>query len=248
MAEEARKRNIVLFDVDGTLTKPRNPATPDMIEFLQNLRKRVSVGIVGGSDFPKICEQVGKDIPKQVDYVFAENGLTAYKNGELIAVQSIKDHLGEANLKAFINFCLHYIADLDIPIKRGTFVEFRNGMLNISPIGRNCSQKEREEFFEYDKKEHVREKFVEACRERFDSLGLQFSIGGQISFDVFPKGWDKTYCLRFLDSYENVFFFGDKTAPGGNDYEIAISERVKKATTVTGPQNTMEILDKMEFH
>ena len=33
---------------------------------------------------------------------------------------------------------LHYIADLDIPIKRGTFIEFRNGMINVSPIGRNA--------------------------------------------------------------------------------------------------------------
>lgn len=36
---------------------------------------------------------------------------------------------GEDRLKQFINFVLHYIADLDIPIKRGTFIEFRNGML-----------------------------------------------------------------------------------------------------------------------
>jgi hypothetical protein len=33
-----------------------------------------------------------------------------------------------------------YISDLDIPVMRGTFIEFRNGMLNVSPIGRNCSQ------------------------------------------------------------------------------------------------------------
>jgi phosphomannomutase len=45
-----------------------------------------------------------------------------------------------AYTQKLINFCLHYMADLDIPIKRGTFVEFRNGMLNVSPIGRNCSQ------------------------------------------------------------------------------------------------------------
>ena len=51
---------------------------------------------------------------------------------------------------------LHYIADLDIPIKRGTFIEFRNGMLNISPIGRNCSQEERDEFERYDKGAGVR--------------------------------------------------------------------------------------------
>ena len=53
----------------------------------------------------------------------------AYKAGELVAKQSLRAFLGEDKLKTFINFVLHYIADLDIPIKRGTFVEFRNGML-----------------------------------------------------------------------------------------------------------------------
>ena len=37
--------------------------------------------------------------------------------------------------------------------------------------------------------------------------------GGQISFDVFPIGWDKTYCLGLIDltQYKEVHFFGDKT-------------------------------------
>lgn len=90
------------------------------------------------------------------DYVFSENGLVAHQGGEQIAVQSLKKHLGEDNLKRFINFVLHYIADLDIPIKRGTFIEFRNGMLNVSPIGRNCSQEERDNFEKYDKEAGVR--------------------------------------------------------------------------------------------
>lgn len=34
---------------------------------------------------------------------------------------------------------------------RGTFIEFRTGMINICPIGRNCSHQERLEFYEYDK-------------------------------------------------------------------------------------------------
>lgn len=34
---------------------------------------------------------------------------------------------------------------------RGTFIEFRTGMLNISPVGRNCSQEERDAFEIYDK-------------------------------------------------------------------------------------------------
>ncbi len=75
---------------------------------------------------------------------------------QVIAIQSLKAHLGEEKLKKFINFVLHYVADLDIPIKRGTFIEFRNGMLNVSPIGRNCSQEERDAFEVYDKEAGVR--------------------------------------------------------------------------------------------
>lgn len=33
---------------------------------------------------------------------------------------------------------------------RGTFIEFRNGMLNVSPIGRSCTPEERREFYELD--------------------------------------------------------------------------------------------------
>ena len=78
------------------------------------------------------------------NYYFTENGLVAFKGSELIAKTSLKEELGEEKLKKLINFCLHYIADLDIPIKRGTFVEYRSGMMNVSPIGRNCSQEERD--------------------------------------------------------------------------------------------------------
>ena len=98
--------------------------------------------------------------------------------------------MGEEKIKKFNNFCLHYLADLDIPKKRcvsvmmnmthgrqpslcyssplslpssllslspsvcvscrGTFIEFRNGLINVCPVGRNCTQEERMEFFAYD--------------------------------------------------------------------------------------------------
>lgn len=83
----------------------------------------------------------------------------------------------------------------------------------------------------------IRETMVEDFRKEFGNLGLQFSIGGQISFDVFPKGWDKTYCLNFLDSVPTIHFFGDKTSPGGNDYEIFYDSRTK-GHTVTSPEET----------
>ncbi|KNA20221.1 hypothetical protein SOVF_054170 [Spinacia oleracea] len=235
----AKPAIIALFDVDGTLTAPRKEVTPEMLKFMKELRKVVPVGVVGGSDLTKISEQLGKTVINDYDYVFAENGLVAYKDGAEVAIMSLKKLLGEEKLKEFINFTLKYIAELDIPIKRGTFIEFRNGMINVSPIGRNCSQEERDEFEKYDKIQKVRSTMVSVLREKFGHFNLTFSIGGQISFDVFPRGWDKTYSLRYLEDFNEIHFFGDKTFEGGNDYEIFASERTV-GHTVTSPEDTMK--------
>ena len=75
---------------------------------------------------------------------------------------------------------------------------------------------------------------------QFADYGLTFSVGGQISFDVFPKGWDKTFCLQFVEKdFDEIHFFGDKTYKGGNDYEIYESEKTVGHIT-TGPADTMK--------
>lgn len=90
------------------------------------------------------------------DYVFPENGLVAYSKGKLLAEQSLSKHLGEENLQSVINWTLKYLSEIKLPLKRGTFIEFRKGMLNVSPIGRNCSQEERDAFEAYDLENGVR--------------------------------------------------------------------------------------------
>lgn len=53
------------------------------------------------------------------DYVFSENGLVAYKAGELLAVKSMHDFLGEDKLQKLLNFILHYIAGQDFVTRPG---------------------------------------------------------------------------------------------------------------------------------
>lgn len=146
-----------------------------MLELLARLRQKCAIGFVGGSDLVKQQEQIGTadvNVTTLFDFCFAENGLTAYKNGAQLASNSFIKWIGEGQYKELVSFCLHYIADLDIPIKRGTFVEFRNGMINVSPIGRNASTQERNDYETYDKERRIRETFVEKLRERFGHLGL----------------------------------------------------------------------------
>lgn len=237
---------IFLFDVDGTLTKSRQVITNEMYGFLQTLKQEVAVALVGGSDLVKIEEQMGgPHAVSEFEYVFSENGLVTHKHGKLIGKQSLLNFMGEEKLQKVINFCLRYVADLALPQKRGTFVEFRSGMLNVSPIGRNCSLSERNAFETFDKEHGVRTKFVKALLENFADYDLQCSIGGQISFDVFPRGWDKTYCLDQLvrDGYKTIHFFGDKTAQGGNDYEIYEDPRTV-GHSVKSPEDTMVQVEK----
>ncbi|OXB57035.1 hypothetical protein ASZ78_000604 [Callipepla squamata] len=184
----ARGRVLCLFDVDGTLTPARQKIEPEVDRFLQELRGRVQIGVVGGSDYSKIAEQLGEgdEVVNKFDYVFAENGTV-----------------------------------------QGTFIEFRNGMLNISPIGRSCTLEERIEFSELDKATLL-------------TLSLVLA-GGMISFDVFPEGWDKRYCLNVLDDerFDTIHFFGNETTPGGNDYEIYDDPRTV-GHSVQSPQDTVQ--------
>ncbi|KAI3646026.1 hypothetical protein MP228_008954 [Amoeboaphelidium protococcarum] len=244
--DRAQPDTLVLFDVDGTLTPARQKITQDMLDTLQQLKKKVVIGFVGGSDLVKQKEQLGEVGIACFDYSFAENGLQAFRDGQPISATSFIEWLGEAKYKKLVNFILSYIANLDIPIKRGTFVEFRNGMINVSPIGRNCSQSERVEFEKYDLANNIRPKMVEELKKNFPDYGLTYSIGGQISFDVFPTGWDKTYCLRHIqqEGFKTIHFFGDKTQNGGNDFEIYHHPLVT-GHAVKNPQETIAILKQL---
>lgn len=119
-------------------------------------------------------------------------------------------------------------------------------MLNFSPIGRNCSQEERDEFGKYDKVHGIRDKFVNELRKRFQSsFGLEFSIGGEISIDCYPLGGDKRACLKHLeDKFSTIYFFGDRTEKGGNDFEIYEDHRTL-GHKVGSPVETIALINRL---
>ncbi|KAK1347508.1 phosphomannomutase [Hamiltosporidium tvaerminnensis] len=230
-----------LFDVDGTLTPSRQKITPEVLNMLKDIKSKVYIAFVGGSDINKQIEQVGDDCLKIFDFGFPENGVAFYEGTNLVEQTKIIDVLGEELYKKFVNYCLSYFSKIDIPIKRGTFIEYRNSMINLCPIGRSCSKEERKEFKKFDDVHLVRQKMVDALQKEFGKYNLQFSIGGEISIDCFPKGWDKTYCIQHLEkkNIKNIYFFGDMTHPGGNDYEIFVDKRVV-GIKVEGPSDTVK--------
>ena len=243
-----RDEILLLFDVDNTLTESRSIIDKKFEGFLyQKIKPIATLGIVTGANIEKLYEQFnGKEFLKEFEFVFLENGIVHIEHGVEVQKSVFNEKLGEEILTRFINFVLRYIADLELPFKRGTFIEYRNGMLNITPIGRQCSKQERQVFSDYDKKHHVRKTMIDVLKEEFHDVDLSYAIGGQISFDVFPKGWDKSFCLTRLpkNKFKEIHFFGDQTDPGGNDYEIFGHESTI-GHRVTSYKETQEILSKM---
>ena len=197
------------------------------------------LGLVGGSDFNKLAEQMnGPNFVYNYDYVFPENGLIQYKNGKEVGRVSITNEIELKDLEHFEQFALNYIEKLQLPFKRSVFIERRTGLINISPVGRTCTIDERNMFEQYDRIHNIRKTMINELKEQFAFLNLNYVIGGQISFDVYPIGWDKSYCLRHIDdSFAEIHFFGDKTYHGGNDYEIFVHEKVI-GHSVTSPDDT----------
>lgn len=245
-ANKENPKTLVLFDVDGTLTPARLVVSDEMRETLAKLRKKVVIGFVGGSDLSKQVEQLGPTVLDDFDYCFSENGLTAYKLGKELASQSFIGWIGNEKYNKLVKFILRYLSDIELPVRRGTFIEFRNGMINVSPVGRNASTQERNEFEAFDKTHNIRSTMVTALQKEFPDYGLTYSIGGQISFDVFPTGWDKTYALQHVENegFTEIHFFGDKSYKGGNDYEIYNDPRTI-GHAVNSPADTIRILNEL---
>lgn len=215
-----------------------------MIEVLKQVRAKAHIAFVGGADISKIRNQSIMDNMDLFDFWFGENGSEAYKNGEVLRIMDISKEIGEENVQEWIKFILCYISRLELPFMRGSYIDYRHGMINVNPPGATLTKEQRNEFEEFDNKLKIRETMIEILKARFPDIGLEYAIGGQIGFDCFPIGWNKTFCLRYLEDYTTIHFFGDKCHEGGNDHALFKHERTI-GHEVTGPQDTIKLLKEI---
>ena len=77
-----------------------------MREFLQQLRKRATVGLICGSMLNKLMENLGATVTSDFDYVFTENGLVAFHNGQEIGRNDIRTRYTNEQLNELIAWVL----------------------------------------------------------------------------------------------------------------------------------------------
>ena len=231
---------IYLFDIDGTLTEPRQKMSDNHVLAFLSWMTNKNVYLVTGSDYPKVKEQLPDSVVRKCNGVFCSMANQFIQSGKIIyqkkwePTQSLTDDL---------NFL--YKAS-EFPHKGKTIIEPRVGMINFSIVGREASQQQRDIYSRWDKENKEREAIVKVLSNKYTNL--DFKIGGQISIDIQPKGANKSQASKWLrEKFKGceLYFFGDKITKNGNDYDIA--EDIKenkdgKVFNISGPTETIEIL------
>ncbi len=241
------KNAICLFDMDGTLTPPRKKAEFKIVRKLKELAKFATVGIVTGSDYDYIMQQcdvlmeIG-GIPLDRLELFPCNGTKHYTYSgsgyQLVWDANMIEAIGRDNynclIQSLIGNQLTISCQHSLPYT-GNFFQYRGSMLNWCPIGRQAGDEERAAWCKADDEFDIREAYMKQIKSMIErkDMDVTVALGGSTSFDIYPKGWDKTYVLKHLEKFNNVYFVGDRCQEGGNDkalYDVLQKSRTSYET------------------
>ncbi len=258
------KENIILFDMDGTLTPARMPIEEDIVGALNNLSNYAKIGIVTGSGMDYLLQQCSRlwsrDFDNSVDpnniMLMPCNGTQVYSWDKNLWKSTfsldMKSEIGAVGYSEIIYSILGsqiFFMKLypSMPVS-GNFVSYRGSMINWCPIGRDCSRKDRATFSDEDINNRIR-KFLKqtfASRLSRDLLSsLKITMGGDTSFDIYPVGWDKSFALSHVKDKVS-WFVGDRCFDDGNDraiYEALLPE--KRAFSVDSTKKTIKVIDEI---
>lgn len=256
----------VLFDLDGTLSEPRGLVSDETcLELIRLQDSGLKVGIVTGSGLQYILEQfrgfnseVSKNLVANNIELLPCNGTQRYlPQGDasqfkmVSPVISMRDELGWSAWYRLQRFLAEEQARIirlwdNLPYT-GNFVSYRTSLLNWCPIGRDAVTEDRKIFEDFDRRDNFRRSYLNILKGGFEDIRIPVTVklGGSTSFDIYPRGWDKSYALRWYVG-EEVWFVGDRCGIDGNDHEIYMSVKsFNRGIEVTSPADIPDVVQKI---
>jgi len=242
------KIDLIAFDIDGTLTRSKQPIEPYMVDLLCELLDRYKVAVISGAGFSQFKWQILDHLSCSFDrlnklYLLPADG-TLFCYGDKWQCDSDKPLSIEEKVRirrAFEN--IFEAVGLERPDKiYGEQVEDRGAQLNFSAFGQDAPI-ELKESWDPDNKKRVR--MVEVLKQSLSDFSIR--IGGTTSIEVTRQGVDKAYGLnKLIDrtgiKKEKILYIGDKLFKGGNDEPALIMGLESRA--VQGPEETKKVIQE----
>jgi phosphomannomutase len=240
-------KQLVAFDLDGTLAESKQPLADWMAEAIADLLQVAHVAVISGGDWPQFDKQVASRLPGRADlarlWLMPTTGtkLFTYRGDtwapvyaelfDAVQKQSILDAF-DASLEA-TGF---------VPEETwGDRIEDRGSQITFSALGQQAPIHAKE-IWDPD---FAKRKIIQAdLRSRLP--GLSINMGGATSIDITREGVDKAYGLKKLRDASGIpldamMFIGDAIFPGGNDYPA--KELGLDTVRVRDPRETLAVIE-----
>ncbi len=239
-------KNLIAFDLDGTLAESKQPLAPEMADALADLLRVADVAVISGGDWPQFDRQVASRLPTRADHfrlwLMPTTGTKLYthRDGAWNAVYA--ELFDEEQKCAILDaFDASLEATGFVPEQTwGDRIEDRGSQITFSALGQQAPI-EAKEIWDPD---FAKRKIIQAdLRTRLP--GLSINMGGATSIDITREGVDKGYGLKKLASasgypLDAMLFIGDAIFPGGNDYPA--KELGLDTVSVRNPGETLAVI------
>ena len=239
-------KQLIAFDLDGTLAESKQPLQEPMGEALADLLGVAHVAVISGGDWPQFQKQVASRLPARADlsklWLMPTTGTKLYvhRDGEwqTVYAELFDDATKAKILKAFDE---SLEATGFVPEKTwGERIEDRGSQITFSALGQEAPVAEKEH---WDPKFEKRKVIQADLKQRLP--GLSINMGGATSIDITQEGVDKAYGLKKLRDESGIpldamMFIGDAIFPGGNDYPA--KELGLDTVRVRDPEETISVI------
>ena len=242
---------LVIFDMDGTLTESKSVADTEMVELLRTLLQKTTVAVISGGAMARFEEQLlvsflGDTSHFENFYLATLNGGILYSHKgvawekiyEEVLSDDEKQKIADAFKKTFEETGFKPEATI-----YGMLIEDRGGQVTFSGLGSEAPL-ELKKMWDPDRTK--RTILVEELKKHLPEFEVR--MGGTTSIDISHKGIDKAYGVEKLSehlsiSISEMLFIGDALYPGGND-EAAKRTGIE-TREVVGPEDTKKIIKEL---
>ncbi|MEV5023333.1 HAD-IIB family hydrolase [Sphingobium sp. LMA1-1-1.1] len=240
-------KDLIAFDLDGTLAESKQPLGEPMGNALARLLQVAHVAVISGGDWPQFDKQVASRLPERADrsrlWLMPTTGTKLYTHREGRWAPVYAELFEEAQKQAILAaFDASLEATGFVPEEVwGERIEDRGSQITFSALGQQAPIHAKE-IWDPD---FAKRKVIQAdLRQRLP--GLSINMGGATSIDITREGVDKAYGLKKLRdasgiALEAMMFIGDAIFPGGNDYPA--KELGLDTVRVRDPQETLAVID-----
>lgn len=221
--QDARKIELVVFDLDGTLAQSKSPLDPEMAELLTSLLCVAQVAVISGAAWPQFEKQVLANLPDRARLqrlsILPTCGTTFYRF--FTRWKSIySDDFDASQKKKIISALTQALDSTNIHVAKtwGEQIEDRGSQITFSGLGQQAPIEEKEKWDpDFSKRKNIKAVLEELIPD------FSVNLGGTTSIDITKPGIDKGYGIRKLRdtlgiAIRDMIFIGDAIFPGGNDY------------------------------